>query len=472
MLRGYRFRLDPTESQEQILLQWIGGQRLIYNVKVQEDRYCRRFARRLVGAAGVPVPVDQQDRQFITDRTAFLREIPSQILRHRAVESRQAYQRYFRKLGGRPKLKRQTGRQSVWLTSELFHVIPVASETTGNAQGYQLRVGTVKFPVGIIPYVAHRCHAVPSSLHMAVEGDRWWLSLAAEDPTVTMPGRDADAATQRIAEDLRHRPVAQLAERSLDGDRGIAKPVTTADGPVFDLPPVQKTRIRKHRRHDTPWHRKAAQRKKRSKNQKKAYRHVARFQQYAANVRRESAQRYVFEDLRLQPLTKRPKVQRDADVRFLPNGRKAKAGLNRAILASVWGQVLEFTRYKALRTRKLVIPVPPAYSSQEYAVSPFTSPGHRLRQAEFVCQRCGHRDNAHHNAGAVIVRRGIHKRLSGDRLTNPHNTTRIFRRLGPERSEITPGQIPVRRRKPLASVHRSTNQESPGAIRENPRLNP
>ncbi len=58
-------------------------------------------------------------------------------------------------------------------------------------------------------------------------------------------------------------------------------------------------------------------------------------------------------------MTKHPKTKRDAQGRFLPNGRKAKAGLNRVILASAWGEVVSFTRYKALRQRKLVLTVPP-----------------------------------------------------------------------------------------------------------------
>lgn len=44
MLNGYRFPLYPDEAQEQILLPWLGSQRLSYNAKVQEDQYFRRFA--------------------------------------------------------------------------------------------------------------------------------------------------------------------------------------------------------------------------------------------------------------------------------------------------------------------------------------------------------------------------------------------------------------------------------------------
>ena len=75
------FRLYPSKEQERILLCWIGCQRLIYNSKVQEDRYFRKFQRRMVGLAGEKPPVDQQYRHFITEQTAFLRAVSSQVLR-------------------------------------------------------------------------------------------------------------------------------------------------------------------------------------------------------------------------------------------------------------------------------------------------------------------------------------------------------------------------------------------------------
>ena len=467
MLNGYKFRLYPNQEQQQILLQWIGSQRLIYNAKVQEDRDYRR-QQRMTGTTSEEIPVDQHYSQFITERTGFLRNVPSQILRNGAVKFRQAYSRFFQKLGGRPKIKKKAGRQAVWLTSELFAFIPLIDAVSGEIPAYQLRIGTNKFPVGIIPYRAHRPHALPASIHIAVDGGQWWLSFAADDPVIAIPGKDADRATEQIAEDLRHLSRDQLTERTLGGDRGVAKPLVTSDGQVFDLQPVQKSRIKKKRRQRKKWQRRAARRRKGSKNRRKAYRQVARYQRYEKHVRHDYAHQtshqlvindtidlYVFEDLKIRNMTKRPKAKRDANGQFLPNGRKAKAGLNRVILASAWGTVVSFTRYKALRQGKLVLTVPPQYSSQECAVCGHINPDNRLSQAEFVCQGCGHTDNADHNASVVIAKRGIKKLLSGDPLTTKHKRTRIFRKLGPERSEVTPGEISVRRLGPPVRAHRS-----------------
>ena len=130
MLDGDRFRryLNNPE-QPQTLLRWIGCQRLIDHAKVQEDRYFRRFAQRMVGTAGQPVPVDQPYRPFMTERTPFLRDVPSQILRNGAAKFRQAYPRFFKKLRGRPKIQIKSGRQAVWLTKELWVFIPQFDQT-------------------------------------------------------------------------------------------------------------------------------------------------------------------------------------------------------------------------------------------------------------------------------------------------------------------------------------------------------
>ncbi|EQD60209.1 transposase, partial [mine drainage metagenome] len=52
--------------------------------------------------------------------TSWLREVPSQILRNGAVRWKQAMGRFFSGLARKPVFQRKDGRQSVWITSELF----------------------------------------------------------------------------------------------------------------------------------------------------------------------------------------------------------------------------------------------------------------------------------------------------------------------------------------------------------------
>ena len=80
-----RFRAYPTSAQEQILLQWIGHQRFIYNAKVAEDRYYRAFAKKAVSLSGTTVPVNQDYGRFIGENTLWLSEVSSQIFRNGAI---------------------------------------------------------------------------------------------------------------------------------------------------------------------------------------------------------------------------------------------------------------------------------------------------------------------------------------------------------------------------------------------------
>ncbi|WP_237771406.1 RNA-guided endonuclease InsQ/TnpB family protein [Kribbella sp. ALI-6-A] len=127
------------------------------------------------------------------------------------------------------------------------------------------------------------------------------------------------------------------------------------------------------------------------------------------------------EDLRVAQLTRRPTPTADPDRpgAYLPNGRRAKAGLNRGILANAWGVLVRRLEHKAAgRVEK----VNPAYTSQTCSVCGHRTPENRESQAVFRCVACGHRANADVNAAvniaagrAVSARREVPGRASPKR---------------------------------------------------------
>jgi putative transposase len=450
---GYQFRLYPSKEQVQILLRWIGCQRVIYNTKVTEDRYFRRFRNKTLALTGLQTPIDQTYAQFITQDTAFLREVPATVLRNGAARWAQGYTRFFAHLGGRPTIQKKSGKQSVWLTSDLFRFLLNVDEETGEVLGHTLHIGTKKFPVGEMEFVAHRDYDhLPASIHISVQNGKWFLSFNAEDE------RLEEFKEKTIIEKLLKKTNTELWNVTLGGDRGVAKPLMTSDGEVYALTDIQKKRIAEERKRKVHWQRKAAKRKKGSRNRQKAYQKVARYQRYEANVRQDfahqtshrlvhytNAELIVFEDLKIKNMTKRSKAKKDANGKFVKNGARAKAGLNKAILASAWGQIATFTNYKALRAGKLMIKVAPQYSSQECAVCGYTHEGNRPTQAEFTCLRCGHEDNADHNAAIVIKQRGI-KALREYQVKEKKNAKLYKSKLGSGRSEA-----PLSEAKPVES---------------------
>jgi len=471
MQTGKRFRAYPTPAQEKILLQWIGHQRFIYNAKVSEDRYYRAFAKKAVSLSGTPVPVDCEYARFIGPETPWLREVPSPILRNGAVRWKQAMGRFFAGLAKRPVFQRKDGRQSVWITSELF-----AFRTNGTTHASELVLGTKKFPVGVLKFTAHTPYSRPASIHLSVEAGKWYVSFSSDDGLPEPKEEDTIAWLRMFSEE-------ELPRKTLGFDRGVAVPVMASSGRRIDFSSVQKIRMEKKERARKRWQRKLARQQKGSKNRKKTKQRLARSFEYAKNVRKDVIHKathnlvsdparslFVVEDLKVGNMTKKPEPKRDDSGRHLRNGARAKAGLNRAILSSCWGLFVLFLSYKSKRNGKLVLKVSPQFSSQECARCGHVHPDNRPSQAEFVCQRCGLTDNADHNASRVIAGRGIRLLREGKVQKKPIRRCGIGKRkhLGREPSEVNASGEDDKTRRPTRLLAASAKEEHLAARPETP----
>ena len=471
---GTRFRCYPTSAQEQTLLQWIGCQRNIYNSKVREEQYFRRFARKSLQHAGQYAPIDQQYSQFKTELTPWLSEVPSVVLRNGAVLWKQAYERFFSKLGGRPVIHQRHGKQSVWLTSELFRFVPVADAETGEIADYQLHLGTKKFPVGILAFKAHKEFKLPASLHISIHAGRWHVSFNYDNNIPEPSDKESIEWLMQFSE-------AELRTMTVGLDRGVTLPLAGSDYQQFGFSALHQKRLDKQERHKKRWQRRQAHRTKGSAGWVKAKRRVARYQRYGADVRRDLAHKtshtlacdpryklYVFEALKVKNMTAKAKPKQDEQGRWIKNGAAAKSALNKSILASTWGQTKVYLQYKARRQGKLVIEVPPFYSSQECAACGHVHQDNRVSQAEFVCLSCGHTDHADYNAAKVIAMRGVRQLLTEKCVTKEKKRCGIKRiKVGAEGSEQVaktqspPGEIVVSRVGGNTPALWSLTQESP-----------
>lgn len=117
----------------------------------------------------------------------------------------------------------------------------------------------------------------------------------------------------------------------------------------------------------------------------------------------------VVERLNVRGMVRRPQAKPDPDQPgvYLPNGARAKAGLNRAILAQCWGEFLLRMKQKAALAGVEIIEVDPRNTSRECKACGHISARNRENQAEFRCERCGHQDHADTNAARNILTRGL-----------------------------------------------------------------
>jgi putative transposase len=117
----------------------------------------------------------------------------------------------------------------------------------------------------------------------------------------------------------------------------------------------------------------------------------------------------VLEKLNTPGMVRRPAPRPDTGNPgvFLPNRARAKAGLNRGILASCWGTLARRLEQKAAASGAAVVFVDPHFTSQRCRMCGHTASENRESQAVFRCVSCGHSDHADANAARNILARGL-----------------------------------------------------------------
>jgi transposase len=117
----------------------------------------------------------------------------------------------------------------------------------------------------------------------------------------------------------------------------------------------------------------------------------------------------------------KPKPDPDNEGHYLPNGKAAKAVLNKGIYANCWGVIAQRLEDKTSASGTILIEVPAAYSSLECRNCGHSARENRKSQAEFCCVKCGRQDHADIQAANIILARATRPALtSGPEATPAH----------------------------------------------------
>jgi predicted RNA-binding Zn-ribbon protein involved in translation (DUF1610 family) len=192
-------------------------------------------------------------------------------------------------------------------------------------------------------------------------------------------------------------------------DRGVTITAALSDGRRLNCPQLtvkERAQIRKHQR-------RAARAPKGSERKTAEYAKAARLKAREADRRKDWCEKTStmlartyglvrFEKLNIKNMTARAKPKSDPEQAgtFLKNGRAAKAGLNRAILAQGWGLLRQRTEHKAPGR---VEDVPAPYTSLRCSACGWIEKKSRKSQADFVCVSCGFTCNADENAAVNVA---------------------------------------------------------------------
>lgn len=421
MIVGISLQAHPTSKQKQVLSQWMGCSRFIWNAKCEDQAYQYKFAKRYL-PVGTVVPIDQTFSQYKSkELSSWLFDCPSQILRNSAVNWYNTFRNFMQGKCGKPKKKKWSDSASVLLTRELFRFEQCSDGVT------RLFIGTKTNHIGYLSIKNHKSYGEPNSIRIKRKQGKYWVSFCYDDGIKN----NSLISQEDHLDHLRKYTFDELDQITTGIDRGVSVPVQAGDS-IFDFTDEQKAKKRGKEKYIRRCQRRLAKQKKGSNRRKITKRKIAKSHEKISYIRKdfchktsrkivddENVKIIVLEDLKTGQMTRAPKSKRDEKTgRWLKNNASAKAGLNRSILDKSWHQLECYLIYKANKKGKAWFKVSAHYTSQECADCSHTHPNNRKSQEAFLCENCGHSDNADRNAARVIKKRAINLILdSGTELS-------------------------------------------------------
>jgi putative transposase len=385
MRRAYVLRLRPTARQHVALASCVDGHRELYNAALQERRDAWAHSKTRINYGDQSAQLSEirsmrpdQARWSFSSQQATLRRL------------NKAFAGFFGRVKagqtpGYPRFKGNARFDSVQWPKDGDGARWLPDQRRVYLQG----IGQVKV------HLHRRVEGIVKTVQVKRQGRRWMLVLSCDDvPTKPLPATGGQAGI----------------------DVGVVTYATLSDGTA-----VANPRWARQQAGRLEVAQQRLQRAKRGSNNRVARREtVAALHRKIANRRkdfhhkqaRELAVRYdllVVEDLKIANMLRRAKPKPDPDhpEQFLPNGARAKSGLNRSISDAGWGQFVSILRAKAEDAGRTWIEVDPRHTSDGCERCGHAAPENRVTQAEFACQRCGHTAPADEHAARNILRAGL-----------------------------------------------------------------
>ncbi|HVS29041.1 MAG TPA: transposase [Solirubrobacteraceae bacterium] len=382
----FRYRLYPTVEQARALGRWCGCARAIYNAGLQQRQIAYRDCGVSLGYGKQGVGLGDLKRAV-----PWLAEPHSDVLQQALRDLDRAYRNFFAGRARFPRYHKRSRRDSFRIQNRERDGIRVRRLNRRWGELVIPKLGRVRFrwsrkPIGNIK-------------HLTVSRDSlgWHVSLCCEHESAAAAGHPRGA---------------------VGIDRGVTNTVALSTGELRScppLPPRQAARLRRLTR--KAGRQETARRGRPNDERRRSFRHqrtldaLARLRAREARIRRDFSHKLTtdlaknhglvaIEALRVHSMTRSAKGTVEEPGRNV----RAKARLNRAILAQGWGELARMLDYKLARNGGTLISVPAAYTSRTCAACETIDEASR-RGDRFHCKACGHTTHADVNAARVILAR-------------------------------------------------------------------
>lgn len=374
--RGYRYKLQATDEQQQLFRHFAGVCRLIYNLALEQRRdWYKHYEAR----TGSKLNYIAQARELTELRKSFdwIADVSQTCQQQTLRDLDRAFANFFKGITKYPTLRKKGLNDTFRFQGREVAI----QKLNGKWSVVKLpKIGWVKFRD------TRSMRGKINNATISLAADGWYISFACtidhETPTNDHP--------------------------SVGIDRGVASTLTLSTGEMLSLPDSLLLFEKKRRTAQ-----KRLSRKKRgSKRYAKQRKRIAVLQARTARIRKDwhhkntlvLSQRFstvVLENLNTKGMTASAKGTSENHGKKV----KAKSGLNRVILNQGWHIFETLLAYKLEERGGNLVKVNPAYTSQTCSACGAIDKESRKNQASFLCQSCGHRTHADINAAINILRR-------------------------------------------------------------------
>jgi putative transposase len=347
MLKAYRYKLEPNQSQRYALARTLDVCRELYN----DGLYQRKLN---------PISRYEQSKQLTQLKAEFpvYKNVYSQVLQHVLGRLDQAFKNFFRSGFGFPRFKGANRYDSF--------TYPQTGFSFGGRQLSLAKIGNVK--VRLSRPLPHGAVVKTCTMKRSVHG--WFATLVFEHQPVPLPANDLAVGI----------------------DVGVTSFAKFSDGTEIQNPRIYQNTQAELRRVQ----RRVARRKKGSQRRGRAVLLLEKVHQGISNRRSDFLHKHSTAVIRKYGTVK---------VEGLNVSGMSRGNLAKQILDCSWSEWFRQLRYKAEEAGRRLVAVDPKYTSQICSQCGFKHPDNRKTQADFACLLCGYQDNADHNAAVNISAR-------------------------------------------------------------------
>ena len=371
--KGVKYRIYPTEEQEQQLLQEVGNQRFLWNSFLAKQISLHKRKKKF------KFYNDMCSYLVYTfkDKYEFLNLGIAQSLQQTLKDLDKALRNCYKFGFGFPKFKKKSNGGS-------FRI----------PQRFTLGKSSITIPkIGVIKINKSRSlNGKPKNLTISKDRNgKWYVSVCVEfDP----------------------KPLKRT-DKSIGLDLGTVRLATSSKNHIKKSFKDVKY-VRELNRRIKTKQRELSRKELRSSNWLKAKATLQKLHSKLKDKRRDRLHKFstmlvtnfdiiVVEDLKIKNMAKSAK----GTLKKPGKNVKQKSGLNRSILKEGWSIFLTMLEYKCDWYSKEFIRVDPKFTSQICSECGFKSKKNRKSQSRFECNSCGFKINADHNAAKNILARGL-----------------------------------------------------------------